>query len=66
VLTRLDLASGPSRDAVVAEIAQNHLPHLDDRKDSNAGRLEDVTDFVIGLVERAAAGAMPACGQNDP
>lgn len=55
VLRRLDLALGPSRDAFVAELALNHLSQLDHCRDLNAGRLEDVTDAAIGLVERASS-----------
>ena len=45
----------PSRDAFVAELALNHLSQLDHCRDLNAGRLEDVTDAAIGLVERASS-----------
>jgi hypothetical protein len=55
VLKRLDLANGPSRDAFVAELALNHISQLDHCRDLNAGRLEDVTDAAIGLVERASS-----------
>jgi len=55
VLKRLDLAVGPSRDGLLAELEQNHLSQLDHCRDLNAGRLEEVTDFAIGLVERASS-----------
>jgi len=55
VLKRLDLAVGPSRDAFVAELALNHLSQLDHCRDLNAGKLEDVTDAAIGLVECASS-----------
>jgi len=55
VLKRLDLTIGPSRDAFFAELAQIHLSQLDHCRDLNAGRLEDVTNAAIDLVERASS-----------
>lgn len=55
VLKRLQLSVGPSRDGFTAELAQNHLSHLDHCRNLNAAKLEDMTNDLIDLVERASS-----------
>ena len=55
VLKRLQTVRGPSRDSFVAELAQNHLPQLEEFRNSTPAALKKATDALVDLVERASA-----------
>ena len=55
VLKRLDLGLGPSRDAFVAVIAQEHLRELGECRELNIEQIRELTNQAIAFVERASS-----------